>query len=424
MIDDVPTFTTAIASPSGDPLRVLELHGPTRTTSPSRAPARASARSTPIRRRRTCTYSIASSFVRSAIATTRSALRPATRHAPSSSRTTVKPSSTGRSTTNGSSASGSAARASSTSVPETPEEHVEAAARVTADKRDRVGIVQLRRSRRRPCSRPRAAGARAARAGSRSSSSSRTRSCSSGERPSTLARSSSSTSTRARSTWRRNVWPRPAPLGRALDETGDVGEHELVVAEAHDTEVRLERRERVVGDLRLRRAHRRDQRGLPGVREADERGVGEQLHLEAEPALLAVLALLGEARRAACVRQEARVAPPAAAAVRGDVAVAVVHEVGEQLAVARAHDRALGHGDDEVVAARAVAASCPRRACPTARAGAGWSRKASSDATLRSAEEVHVAARAAVAAVGTALRACAPRAGTRPRPRRRHRRAR
>ena len=29
----------------------------------------------------------------------------------------------------------------------------------------------------------------------------------------------------------------PAALGRALDEPGDVGEHELVVAEAHDAEV-------------------------------------------------------------------------------------------------------------------------------------------------------------------------------------------
>ena len=101
----------------------------------------------------------------------------------------------------------------------------------------------------------------------------------------------------------------PAALGRALDQPGDVGEHELVVVEPHDAEVRLERGERVVGDLRLRRAHRRDQRGLPGVREADERGVGEQLHLEAEPVLLAVLALLGEARRAPRVRQEARRCP-------------------------------------------------------------------------------------------------------------------
>ena len=134
--------------------------------------------------------------------------------------------------------------------------------------------------------------------------------------------------------------------------------------------LRLERGERVVGDLRLRRAHRRDQRRLARVREADERGVGQQLELEPQPALLAVLALLGERRRPARVRQEAGVAPAAPAAVGREPAVAVVHEVGEQLAVAIAHDGALGHVDDEVVAARAVALACPCRACPTSPAGA------------------------------------------------------
>ena len=51
-----------------------------------------------------------------------------------------------------------------------------------------------------------------------------------------------------------------AALGRALDEPGDVGEHELVVLEPHDAEVRHERRERVVRDLRLRGADRGDER--------------------------------------------------------------------------------------------------------------------------------------------------------------------
>ena len=123
---------------------------------------------------------------------------------------------------------------------------------------------------------------------------------------------------------------------------------------AHDAEVRLERGERVVGDLGLGRAHRGDQRRLARVREADERGVGQQLQLEPQPALLAVLALLGEARRAPRVRQEARVAAPALPAARREPAVAVAHEVGEQLVVGRRHDRALGHVDDEVVAALAV----------------------------------------------------------------------
>src|SRR5947209_3849730 len=170
---------------------------PIRTTSPSAAPARASARSTPIRRNRCCTYAMASGFVRSASATARSAGRPLTRHSFVPSRTTEKPCSCGRSTTNGS-GSPSARRASST---------------------------------------------------------------------------------------------RAATLGRAFDHTRYVGEHELVVLETDDAEVRFECRERIVGDLRFRRAHCRDECGLAGVRKADERGVREQLQLEAKPAFFAVLPL-------------------------------------------------------------------------------------------------------------------------------------
>src|SRR5829696_3554141 len=107
--------------------------GPTRTVSPSCAPARARARSTPIRRKRSWTYATASSFVRSAMATTRSADLPVTRHAPSLSRTTEKPSSTGRSTTNGS-RSGSALRASATIVPSVPTNSSRPSC-VTADRR-------------------------------------------------------------------------------------------------------------------------------------------------------------------------------------------------------------------------------------------------------------------------------------------------
>ena len=142
-----------------------------RTTSPSRAPARASAFSTPIFRSRCCTYSIASRLVRSAMATTRSAVRPCTRHAPSSSRTTVKPSSAGRSTTNGS-GSGSSARARVDQRAEPAEELVEALA---GDRRDAaVGAVEcvtVERVLERRCDvglrrRRRAAAGRAARAGS------------------------------------------------------------------------------------------------------------------------------------------------------------------------------------------------------------------------------------------------------------------
>ena len=106
--------------------------------------------------------------------------------------------------------------------------------------------------------------------------------------------------------------------------------------------------------------------------------------------------------RAARVRQEARVPSPAAAAVRGEPPVAVVDEVGEELAVACPHDRALGDGDDEVFAARAVlllaGTVLARRRTSVRMITEGEQRR---DVAI--GQEVHVATRAAVAAAGAAL---------------------
>ena len=99
----------------------------------------------------------------------------------------------------------------------------------------------------------------------------------------------------------------------------------------------------------------RDQRALAGVREPDEGDVGHQLELELEPALLAVLALLGERRGATLVRQELGVAAPAAPTRGGEPTVAVADQLGEHLAgVEVVHDGALGHLDLERLATPAV----------------------------------------------------------------------
>ena len=107
------------------------------------------------------------------------------------------------------------------------------------------------------------------------------------------------TRTRVRSTWRRKAWPRPAPWLAPSMRPGHVGDRRaplVVLAEVEHPEVRLERRERVVGDLRVGRRQRGEQGRLAGVRQADEPDVGDQPELEAEPALLARLALLGVLR--------------------------------------------------------------------------------------------------------------------------------
>ena len=73
----------------------------------------------------------------------------------------------------------------------------------------------------------------------------------------------------------------PGPLGVAqelvsealslcssLDEAGDVGKDELVSTHLHDPQMRLQGRERVVGNLGLGGGYTGDQRALAGVRES------------------------------------------------------------------------------------------------------------------------------------------------------------
>ena len=103
-------------------------------------------------------------------------------------------------------------------------------------------------------------------------------------------------------------------VARALDQPRDVGDHELAVGGLERPEVRLERRERVAGDLRLRAREARDQRRLAGVREPDEPDVGEQLEVQLDEPLLPVEAALGQPRRLAHRAREALVAAAARAA--------------------------------------------------------------------------------------------------------------
>ena len=129
-----------------------------------------------------------------------------------------------------------------------------------------------------------------------------------------------------------------APFVRALDEAGDVGHDEAVVPRTRHAEVRHERGERVVGDLRPRRAHLSDERRLARRRHAHEGRVGHELHLQLDPALLRRLAQLGERGRASGRRHEVDVAAAAHAALGHGDAFAVVREV---LAGGSVHARAL-----------------------------------------------------------------------------------
>ena len=137
------------------------------------------------------------------------------------------------------------------------------------------------------------------------------------------------------------VQPQAAALGGARDQPRHVGDGEDLLPRGDHAQLRDERGERVVGDLRTGRRQRRDQRRLAGRREPDQADVGDRAQLQHEVAGLARLAEQREAGRLARGRGERGVAQAAAAARGGDEARAGADEVGEDLAVRGQDDGAV-----------------------------------------------------------------------------------
>src|SRR5690242_11238840 len=75
---------------------------------------------------------------------------------------------------------------------------------------------------------------------------------------------------------------------RAFNQAWDVGHNETAeVRQLHDAEIRFQRGEWVVGDLRSRGRYAGDQRAFAGIRESDEAGVCEEFEFEPQPLLFA-----------------------------------------------------------------------------------------------------------------------------------------
>ena len=119
-------------------------------------------------------------------------------------------------------------------------------------------------------------------------------------------------------------------LMRAGDQPGDVGEHEFAAVDRDDAELRMQRGEGIVGDLRPRRAHRGKEGRLAGIGQADEPGIGDQLEAQPDGALLAGQAGIGMARRAVGRGLEVKIAEAAIAALGQHHALAELGQVGEQ----------------------------------------------------------------------------------------------
>ncbi len=140
---------------------------------------------------------------------------------------------------------------------------------------------------------------------------------------------------------------------RALDQAGNVGEHELAAIHRDDAEPGIERGEGVVGDLRLCCRDRRQKGRLAGIRQPDQARIGDQFQPQPDRALLAFLAGIGAARRAVRRRLEMGVAEAAIAALGEHHALADFGQVGDQrLAVFLENLRARRHAQHGVGAAR------------------------------------------------------------------------
>ena len=157
------------------------------------------------------------------------------------------------------------------------------------------------------------------------------------------------------------VQPEATAFGRARDEARHVGHREYLVARGDDAELRHQRGERVVGDLRPGRGQRRHQRRLARRRKADQPDVGHRPQLQHELAGLTGFAEQRETGRLARSRRERRVAEATAAAFCRDEAGAGADEIADDLAV----------GIDARPCPRAPRARCPRRWRPAEARPAG-----------------------------------------------------
>ncbi len=63
---------------------------------------------------------------------------------------------------------------------------------------------------------------------------------------------------------------------RALDQPRNIGEHEFAAVAGDDAELRMQRREGIIGDLRLGGGDRGEEGRFAGIGQTDEAGVGDQ----------------------------------------------------------------------------------------------------------------------------------------------------
>lgn len=149
--------------------------------------------------------------------------------------------------------------------------------------------------------------------------------------------------------------PETSTFTCALDQTRNIGDDVLEsIVESNDTKVGFESREGIVGDLGLCRRNARDERGLTYVGIPDERNVGHELDFEIEPAFLTNLALLGERRGPAGVREETGIALATLPTSGRHPAIPLGHKISEDSAIAVKNDGSFRYMDKEVISTGTV----------------------------------------------------------------------
>ena len=147
----------------------------------------------------------------------------------------------------------------------------------------------------------------------------------------------------------------PSSLMRALDQPGDIRQHELLGGrQPHHAQLRMQRGERIVRDLRPRRRNRRQERGFAGIRQPDQPDIGDQFQAQPNRAFLARPALVGPPRCPVGRGLVVRIAEPAVATAQQQHALPGRIQIGQHRLVVVGDDlRADRHLDHH-----------RRRACP------------------------------------------------------------
>jgi hypothetical protein len=122
----------------------------------------------------------------------------------------------------------------------------------------------------------------------------------------------------------------PTEVG-ALDETGNIGEDELAAVNSYDPEERVERRERIIGDLGFCRRYARQEGRFSGVRKANNASIGHQLEAQPKCQCLPRLTWVCSPRRSVRRTLEMGIAKSAIAAARDNNPRTDLGKIGDEL---------------------------------------------------------------------------------------------